>query len=100
MVRNPKLTDDNRPAFSLDGIGMSLLLDTDRFRTGSILMRFNDTEINVSDKNGKPVGAFGCALGGCLYVEIENRLWKINGEDLFRAALERDRQYVAANAGR
>jgi len=92
----PELTDENRPVTGAAlGLGMRLLADMDRFSTGVLLMQISDTHCEVSDADGNVVGAIGCAVGGTFYVQIGSRLWEIDREGLFRAALKADAAYIA-----
>lgn len=80
------------PSLTLERpIQIELLHDFDRFRSGSMLMKFADT--NVEFTNEKIKGNYGCAIGGVIYVEVDNRLWKVNAIDLINAVLEADQRF-------
>jgi hypothetical protein len=89
------LTDSENP------VELKLLLDTSRFTNGSMLMRLADTHISVSTGEGeqkRPAGSLGMAMGGALYVEVDDgsgsaRLWQIDTAKLFAAVHQADAEW-------
>jgi hypothetical protein len=69
----PPFPDD--PPFIDVPIRFYLALDFERFSSGSMLMRLNDTTINLQNaETGEQVGTMGMALGGSLFVSIGSGL--------------------------
>jgi hypothetical protein len=71
---------------------IELLLDLNRFSSGSMLMKFADTMVTVTEGD-KQIGSIGAAVGGCIFVQIDDRLWSVKRPSLWAAVKEADERY-------
>jgi len=76
-------------------IRMKLLRDADQFSSGHMVMSIADTNSDVIE-DGVEVGRVGAAYGGHPFVNIGNRLWVMDRNDLFDLAKAIDDKYEAS----
>lgn len=92
-----ELVKGQEPKLSLAGVEAKLLNDFDRYSNGSMLMRMTDTEMTLT-QDDKEVGTVGAAMGGGIFVKIENRLWKIDSISLFEAVQRAEKEQYEKGA--
>lgn len=82
-MEKQKLIRGSEPTIQIaEGITATLMLDFDRYSNGSMVMRIADTDCEVSRGDDK-VGSIGMAMGGTFYVQVADRMWKLDLMQIF-----------------
>lgn len=96
MTERPKFPK-KAPMVTVGPLTFELLHDFDRFRSGRMLMKFQDTLADFHGERSGVVfkGSVGAAIGGTIFVEINGRCWVLRPQALVDAVLAAEKPYLA-----